>query len=430
MGIFSSFHTALAYTGVVIMVRTTRITFVGITIIVVAVLTLRAGSLENASAADLSPGAHNVQHAYKHVESFYLPLSKFHLRGIDGPYHTQGNLILGADNRPYLFHGVARDDLEYLCAGDGHYTEQELAYMGSGDNTAHATYWGGNIVRLPLSENFWLYGSPSQRCSPAQYHAVLKRVVDTLTSLNLNVMLDLQWTNAGGQAPGAGDAWAMPDQDSVTLWQQVAGIYKNYRNVLLEIYNEPHWLNNWPCWRNGCAIVEDSSGLTGHDHSHYSYQAVGMQTLLDTVRQTGADNLVVVGGVDWGFDLSQLPTYHLNGTNIVYDTHPYSYKSKLPAHWDAAFGQVSATYPVISAESGEYDCKTAYVSQLFSYFDAHDIGWISWAWAPPWGDACKYPRLVTDLTGKPTPEMGQFVYQYLHSYLALLASEEIPARLK
>ncbi|MFL5659143.1 MAG: hypothetical protein ACJ8CB_33790, partial [Ktedonobacteraceae bacterium] len=196
------------------MVRTTRITFVGIIIIVVALLIICAGSLQNASAADLSPGVvYGAQHENRHVAS-YLPLSKFHLRGIDGPYHTQGNLILGADNRPYLFHGVARDDLEYLCTGDGHYTRQELAYMGIGDNSTHATYWGGNVVRLPLSENFWLYGSPSQHCSSTQYHTVLKRIVDTLTGLNLNVMLDLQWTNAGGQSPGAGDAWAMPDKDS------------------------------------------------------------------------------------------------------------------------------------------------------------------------------------------------------------------------
>ncbi len=412
------------------MVRTTRITFVGIIIIVVALLTICAGSLQNASAADLSPGVvYGAQHENRHVTS-YLPLSKFHLRSIDGPYHTQGNLILGADNRPYLFHGVARDDLEYLCAGDGHYTQQELAYMGIGDNSAHATYWGGNIVRLPLSESFWLYGLPSQQCSSTQYHALLKRVVDILTGLNLNVMLDLQWTDAGGQSPGAGDTWSMPDRDSVSFWQQIASIYKNYRNVLFEIYNEPHWLDNWPCWRNGCSIKEDSSGSTGHDHARYNYQAVGMQTLLDTVRQAGANNLVVVAGTDWGFDLSQLPTYHLNGTNIVYDTHPYPYGTKLPAYWDAAFGQVSASYPVISTESGEYDCKTTYVSQLFSYFDAHDIGWISWAWVPPWGEACKYPRLVTDLTGSPTPGMGEFVYQYLHSYLALLAGEEIPAKVK
>jgi hypothetical protein len=130
--------------------------------------------------------------------------------GIDGPYRTSGNLILGTDNSPYLFHGIARDNLEYFCKSDGHYTQQDLAYLGLGDTSARATYWGANTVRLPLSENFWLYGSPSQNCSPDEYQALFKQVVDILTGLNLNVMINLQWTNAGGQSTGAGDAWAMP----------------------------------------------------------------------------------------------------------------------------------------------------------------------------------------------------------------------------
>lgn len=418
------------------MARTTRITVMGIIVIVVVLFSVLVGYfLHNAPATSLSANvADDVQHTDRQPEPDnlqlpYPPLNRFRLRGIDGPYHTWGNLILGADNQPYLFHGVARDDLEYLCVGDGHYSRQELAEMGVGNNNGNATYWGGNIVRLPLSESFWLYGSHAQNCSAAQYQATLKKVVDTLTSLNLNVMIDLQWTDAGGQSAAPGDTWSMPDRDSVTFWQQMATVYKNYRNVLFELYNEPHLAgNNWSCWRNGCAVKDDYSGATGHDHNRYSYQAAGMQTLLDTVRQAGANNLVIVAGMDWGYNLSQLPTYHLNGSNVVYDTHPYPYGAKVPVYWDASFGKISATYPVISAESGEYDCKRAFVSQLFSYFDAHDIGWIGWAWVPPWGDACHYPRLVSDLTGRPIPGMGQFVYQYLHSYLAVLANEEKPAK--
>src|SRR5437667_4058710 len=284
------------------MFRITRITFMGITIIALALIMTVKGSL----AATDAPG--DAHYRSSQLASHYLPLSKFRLRDIDGPYHTQANLIFGVDNQPYLFHGVARDDLEYLCTGDGHYTRQELALMGPGNTTAHAVYWGGNIVRLPLSESFWLYGSPSQNCSASQYQAMLKNVIDTLTSLNLNVMLDLQWTNAGGQSPGAGDAWSMPDQDSITFWQQVATIYKNYRNVLFEIYNEPHIArDNWSCWRNGCQVINDYAGSTCHDHARYTYQGMGMQTLLDTIRHTGANNLVVAAGVNWGFDLSQIP---------------------------------------------------------------------------------------------------------------------------
>jgi endoglucanase len=416
------------------MVRSKRISPITLTcmsmlVLISLFLLISASHTYSASAAVLSPPT--TMRVANHIATSYLPLGNFHLRGIDGPYHTQGNLILGADGQPYLFHGIARDDLEYLCTSDGHYTQQELAYMGWGKNSAHATYWGGNIVRLPLSENFWLYGSTAQSCSPTQYQTMLKSVVDILTSLNLNVMLDLQWSNAGGQSQGAGDAWAMPDQDSVTFWHHVASAYKNYQNVLFELFNEPHmYPNSWSCWRNGCQIVKDNSGPGGHDHGRYSYQSVGMQTLLDTVRQSGANNLAIVGGTDWGFDLSQVPTYHLSGANVVYDTHPYPYGGKQPSDWESAFGKVSATYPVISTESGEYDCKTTFVSQLLDYFDAHDIGWISWAWVPPVGDVCSYPRMVVDLNGFPTAYTGLYIYQYLHTYMALLAGEEIPSKIK
>src|SRR6266446_4138952 len=116
---------------VVLMLRIPGRAFTALLIIVLLTLT---GSLRTSFAASLAP--RDGQHAHNHLGNTFLPLTTFHLRGIDGPYHTQGNLILGADNHPYLFHGIARDDLEYRCAGDGHYTQQELAYMGIGDNTA------------------------------------------------------------------------------------------------------------------------------------------------------------------------------------------------------------------------------------------------------------------------------------------------------
>jgi len=374
-----------------------------------------------------SPDTHFTHLA--NLTPHFLPLTSFQLRGIDGPYRTSGNLILGDDNSPYLFHGIARDNLEYFCKSDGHYTQQDLAYLGLGDISARATYWGANTVRLPLSENFWLYGSPSQNCSPDEYQALVKQVVDILTGLNLNVIINLQWTNAGGQSTGAGDAWAMPDVDSKIFWQQVADMYKNYNNVLFELFNEPHPTNhNWACWRNGCQVINDSTGPTGHDHSRFTYQAVGMQAMFETVRKTGANNLVIVAGMGWGYDLSQIPTYHLIGSNIVYDTHPYPYSGKLSSDWDHAFGNISATYPVISAESGQYDCGTDYISQLINYFDTHNISWIGWAWVVSNGSICHYPQLVSSYTGKPVPGMSAWEYQHLKNYLTLLANEEIPIK--
>ncbi len=334
----------------------------------------------------------------------------------NGPYSVKGNTVVGADGQPYLVHGIARDGLEYNCSGDGPLDQQHLAYLGSGVNTTTGTYWGANTVRLPLSEGFWLNGAPGYPCSAAQYHSTVKQVIDTLTALKLNVILDLQWTDAGGQSGQGGGPWAMADADSVTFWQQVAPIYKNYSNVLFEAFNEPHPAA-WSCWTSACTMTSDSGYSDDCQCSKtFTYQSVGMQAVVNAIRSTGATNLVLVGGMQWGYDLSQLNTYKLTGTNIVYDTHPYyPYNDKLPNTWDAAFGIPSQTYPVISAESGEYDCDSNYESRLLSYFDAHQIGWVSFSWSMS-GNTCTYPLLITDYNGTPSAGYGLAIYQHLHRY--------------
>ena len=70
--------------------------------------------------------------------------------------------------------------------------------------------------------------------------------------------------------------------------------------------------------------------------SNYSIAGVGLQTLVNTVRNVGANNLVLFGGINWGFDLSQLGSY----------PHVYPYPGKnTPALWDAAFGYLTSSVP-------------------------------------------------------------------------------------
>ena len=339
----------------------------------------------------------------------------------NGPYTVKGNMIVGANGAQYIIHGIGRDGLEYNCSGEGPLDQKSLSYMGAGKSTSTVTYWGANTVRLPVSEGFWLYGAPGYPCTAQQYHAVVAQTINNLTALKLNVIIDLQWVDAGKQSGQGGAQWPSPDADSVTFWSQVATLYKGYSNVLFELYNEPY-PPTWACWVSGCSYTD----VTGYSNDCYcsktvSYNGVGMQALVDTVRATGATNLAIVGGVNWGYGLDKLATYALKGTNIVYDTHPYPYTSKMPAHWDADFGNLSAKYALISAESGEYDCKTAFVDQLYNYLDARKIGWVAWAWyAQPAGSTnpvCGYPQLISNYQGKPTVATGQYIYQRLLSYV-------------
>ncbi|HWZ20866.1 MAG TPA: cellulase family glycosylhydrolase, partial [Ktedonobacteraceae bacterium] len=258
--------------------------------------------------------AHATQEKSRAQTISSLPYNQY----ANGPYTVQGNTILGSDGKPYLFHGIGRDSLEYDCKGDGFFDSQHLAYMGSGTNTSSGTYWYANTVRLPLSESYWLNGQPTQQCTSAQYQNLVKTSVDILSSLHLNVIIDLQWTDADGQAAGGGAAWQMPDSDSVTFWKQVSTMYSGYSNVLFELFNEPH-PGHWSCWAAPCTITNDTSWVSDCVCTQtFTYQNVGMQALVDAVRGTGAANLVLVGGMNWGYDLSQIATYPITGANVVY----------------------------------------------------------------------------------------------------------------
>jgi endoglucanase len=333
----------------------------------------------------------------------------------NGPYSVKGNTIVGTDGKQYIFHGIGRDGLEYNCSGPGPFDAASLAHMGQGNSSAGSYYWGANTVRLPLSEGFWLNGAPGFPCTPTQYQTLVKSTIDSLTAQHMNVIIDLQWVDANKQSLQGGGPWPLPDADSILFWTQITSIYKSYANVLFEAYNEPNSVT-WPCLVNGCPVTSTGYSDECRCSKTLSYPAVGIQQVVNTIRKAGANNLILVGGLNWGFDLSQVPSQPIGGGNIVYDTHPYSYADKSASTWDAAFGKVSANFPVISAENGEYDCNSSYLSQLYGYLDSHHIGWAAWAWTVSQTSVCAYPSLIIDYQGTPSNNTGQFVYQRLRGY--------------
>ncbi|MGH2495638.1 MAG: glycoside hydrolase family 5 protein [Ktedonobacteraceae bacterium] len=331
----------------------------------------------------------------------------------DGPYHVSGNQIIGADGKQYIFPGMGRDGLEFECTGDPFLDSAHLAFMGPGTSGPGGTYWWGNTVRLPLSEALWFHGDAQAQCTAAQYQALVQTVVGRLTALQLNVVIALMWTDAGGTASGAGAGFDMADADSVTFWTQVAGLYKSNPNVLFELYNEPH-PSSWACWAKACPIT-DSDTLKGPP---YTYTGVGLQALVNAVRGAGATNVAIVAGMNWGYDLSQVAANPITDSrnNLAYDTHPYSpYAGKTPADWDSSFGFLTKTEPVMSLESGEYDCGNQYMGQLLTYLDAHQMSWTGWAWFSS-GSVCGYPQVVTDWQGAPALSMGVLEYDQLLTY--------------
>jgi hypothetical protein len=313
-----------------------------------------------------------------------------------GGYTVNGNTICTADGRPHLLHGVDRPSLEWSTAGEN-LSREDFRLMAS---------WNANVVRVALNQDFWITGSPS--CDPS-YASGIDDVISWAEAAGLDVILDLHWSDAGvlgGCSGASGCQQRMADENSLWFWRDVAARYKNDGRVMFELYNEPHDVS-WEIWRSGGEIAADATSP--------GFQVVGMQQLYDAVRATGANNLVIIGGLDWAYDLSGVPAHRIEGANIVYATHPYNTPGRRPYDWDASWGFLTATDPVIVTEFGglqDATCGTDYSAALIEYADAHAVSWTAWAWYP---GGCKFPALIDDWWATPSPT-GAVVKAALLSY--------------
>ncbi len=299
-----------------------------------------------------------------------------------GGYYTNGATVCAADGTPHLFHGVDRPSMEW----------------GAGENLVESDFlamadWHANVVRVALNQDFWLSGAALYQPG---YQASVDQVVHLAEAAGLDVIVDLHWSDRGdltvGKLQGQNQAGTsnqqqMADVNSIQFWKEVATKYQGDGHVIFELYNEPNGIS-WSVCLNG--------GMLG------GYQVAGMQQLYDTVRATGANNVVIAGGVDWAFNLSGVRSSRIDGYNIVYATHPY--KSKGPASsWPGAFGYLATSdfAPVIATEFGDTgsNCTGAFDQGLIQYMDANHISWTAWAWYP---SGCSFPALISDWDHTPT----------------------------
>jgi endoglucanase len=291
-------------------------------------------------------------------------------------YTVEGPTVYDASHQAHLFHGVDRPSLEWSPSGE-HLSPADYAMMAT---------WHANVVRIALDQDFWLSDSPAH---DAGYAALVDMQVAWAEASGLDVILDLHWSDKGDytQAPAQ---QRMADAHSATFWTEVAGRYKGDGHVLYELYNEPHDVS-WDVWLTG--------GPSGD-----GFTVTGMQALYDAVRAAGAENLVVIGGLQFAYDLSGVPSHRVQGHNIVWATHPYNQTGKQPSNWDVGFGSLAATDPVMATEFGDAkSCGTDYDSALIAYADTHHVSWSAWAW---YVAGCQFPSIIADWSGTPNAAGG------------------------
>lgn len=320
------------------------------------------------------------------------------------PLKVVGTRMLNSRNEPVRLRGVNTASLEWSSDGEGRILRTVKTAIED---------WRVNHIRLPLAQDRWFGKAPEQKDDGAAYRMLVKQVVDLCAGHGVYVIVDLHWSDAGEWGKFIGQH-VMPDQNSVTFWKDVAQTYKNHPAVLFDLYNEPHHVS-WDVWLKGGKVTEKAS----RRNPETTYEAVGMQTLLDSVRATGARNVVIAGGLDWAYDLSgfldgkQLSDPEGNG--VIYANHAYPFKGDSVARWVAKMETAAKALPVIVSEfGGGTGGRLApadgdpWVRQVLQALHDHDWSWTAWDLHPKAG-----PTLISDWNYTPTPEFGVWVKQAL-----------------
>jgi endoglucanase len=336
---------------------------------------------------------------------------------------VRGNQIVNSHGQTVQLTGFNNSGAEYACEeGWGIFDTPDTAVTGA-MVSAMKSWTGANTVRLPVDEQCWLgLHGISAAYGGLNYQRAIERYVSMLTRAGFAVILDL-----AGTAPGtemSANQEEMPDAHSVAFWQSAARIFGGNQLVLFDLFNEP-WPDNdgdsaaaWECWLDGGCVLPSQNGP---DH----YTAVGMQQLVDTVRATGAHNILIAEGIQYAETVDQWLRYRPYDPdgNLVSSVHVYSFNecSNL-ACYNGAMKTVAASVPMVIGEFGpslsvpytdalDNNCPssdirgTSFDATLLNWANANGASWVAWSWNS-WGDCWS---LIRNFNGTPTSPYGQFV---------------------
>lgn len=223
----------------------------------------------------------------------------------------------------------------------------------------------GNVVRIPVNPEAWLKDEDYM-------WRYLDSAISWAGELGMYVIIDLHFIGniVTGKSEQMPDIDISPRELTNSFWEQIASHYKDVPNVLFEIYNEPANIEAKE-WRP-CAV-----------------------SIVETIRNTGANQIIIVSGVEYSRDLSWVLNSPIIENNIAYACHIYPGHSK--ASWPHWFGEVSNIYPVIMTEWGFIDehrnttnqdfligNKETYGIPLFNYLNEKNIGWLAWSYDDKW----------------------------------------------
>jgi len=262
---------------------------------------------------------------------------------------------------------------------------------------------GFNTLRVPFSSRLFDPGATPTGIDAAlnpdlagkSGPEVLDALVAKASARGLRIILDRHRPDAAAQSP----LWytaAYPEQRWIADWVKLAQRYRaNPMVVAFDLHNEPHAEATW------------GSGDPATDWR------LAAQRAGNAILAVHPDILLVVEGVEayggnyywWGGNLrgaAAAPVQLDRPDHVIYSPHEYpaslyaqpwfsdpTYPANLPAVWDATWGSVAATAPVLIGEFGsklETDSDRAWIGKLAGYIQGKQLSFTYWSLNPDSGD--------------------------------------------
>ncbi len=261
--------------------------------------------------------------------------------------------------------------------------------------SAMTTTWKANTIRLQVSQKGMDPQDPELKAGNAAYLSKVVAGVNLATSKGFVVIASMQ-----DQSYGCGYAHPLPSTETLRAWQVLAPALKDNPNVIFELFNEPNSNvsdADWSQWRDGASGPTTNTGSDGS-----TYDVVGEQDVLATIRATGATNAVLADGANKGGKLqglwqSSAKNYFLTDTlataQVGYAIHTYYFHTSNgaslatdTANWDSRFGYMrdTATVPankqvpvVVTEWNASATCNVGQAARTVDFLDylqAHNYG--------------------------------------------------------
>lgn len=317
---------------------------------------------------------------------------------------VEGRKVLDKAGKEVWLQGVNAGGLETL-PHDKHVIKSALVGVDE---------WKASIIRLPVKEDLWFGRSAYQKDEGKAYREYIDSIITIVANRKAYVLLDLHRFRA-------------PKAEHIEFWKDAAARYKNHPAVLFDLFNEPHGIS-WEVWRDGGFVSErktkaDEDAFQTEEEkakAKKGFHSPGMQAMVNAVRETGARNIVVAGGLFWAADLSGIANGFAltdkTGNGIIYAWHIYNWHTD----WQGKVLAAAEKYPILVGEVGA-DAKKldfipaaaqedpyTWVPDMLGFIQKHKLHWTGWCLHP-----AASPVMISDWNYTPTPFWGAFAKRAL-----------------